>query len=178
MVHTPKLLNSTTEDCRIKEYEQKIKKVNKDIDGVFNQFRIAKSKVLIDKLNQEADELNELKLLYEKELKKIKKLALVKLSKNEISSYLESFIALGNSEDFDEKEKFINTFINAIYLYNNKTYIYLNNEDEQIKSTIGYETFKEDENLIVELKNEENYYYDNNSKNGSDIKPLGLPSEQ
>ena len=170
-----KLINDTTDDCRIKEYEQKIKKVNKDIDGVFNQFKIAKSKVLIDKLNQEADELNELKELYENELKKIKKLALVKLSKRDIMSFLEDFIALGKSEDVYEKEKFVNTFINVIYLYNNKTYIYLNNEDEEIKSNIGFETFKEDEKLIVELENDENYYYDNNSKKGSDIKSSGLP---
>jgi len=169
------LINSTTDDCRIKEYEQKIKKVNKDIDAVFEKFKIAKSQVLVDKLNQEAEELNELKQLYEKELNKIKKLALVKLSKREVTSYLENFIALGKSEDLVEKERFINTFINVIYLYNNKTYIYLNNDDEEIKSTIGFETFKDDEKLIVELKNKENYYYDNNSKNGSDIKPFGLP---
>ena len=171
------LINSTTDDCRIKEYEYKIKKVDKDIDSVFNQFRIAKSKVLIDKLNQQADELSELKELYEKELKKIKKLALVKLSKREVTSYLENFIALGESDNIDEKERFINTFINVIFLYNNKTFVYLNNDNEDIKSIIEFEIFKQDEKYINEYKIQKNYYYDNNSKNGSDIISSGLPNK-
>jgi len=168
-------LNSTAEDFRIKDYENRIKKVDKDIDEVFNQFRIAKSQVLIDKLNKEADELTELKEIYTKELRKIKKLAMVKLSKKEVEKYVETYIELGKSEDIEEKQKFVNTFINVVYIYNNRTLIYLNTDADEINSSISYEDSKKDLDYYFENRNVQNYYYDNNSKNGSDIKTCGLP---
>ena len=168
------LINATTDDYRIKDYEQKIKKVDKEIDGIVEKFKFASSKILLEKLNKQIEELTELQELYKKELNKIKRLATVKFTKKEIANFVDNFINLANSDDIDEKEKFVNTFINVIYLFNDRTFIYLNNDDE-INSIVSYEEMSEHKKTFFDDKSSLNYYYDNNSKKCSDISVSGLP---
>jgi len=168
------LINETTNDYRISDYESKIKKVDKEIDDIVERFKNAKSQIVFDKLNQQADELNELKTLYEKELNKIKKLTKVKFTKKDISAFIDKLIDLGKSDNIDEREIFVNTCINVVYVFNDRTFIYLNNDNE-INTQIPFEQMQNHKKTFFENKHLLNYYYDNNSNKCSDIFANGLP---
>ena len=99
----------------------------------------------------------------------------MKFTKKEIANFVDNFINLANSDDIDEKEKFVNIFMNVIYLFNDRTFIYLNNDDDEINSIVSYEEMSEHNKTFFDDKSSLNYDYDNNSKKCSDISVSGLP---
>jgi len=98
------LLKLTTEEYKIKDYENKLNRIEKDFDAVYNQFKHARNEALIEKLNKEADELTELKETYTLELKKLKRLNECKLTKEDILIYVNMFMELGKSDDLQNKQ--------------------------------------------------------------------------
>jgi len=67
---------------------------------------------------------------------------------------------LGKSDDIKSKQEFINTFVNVVYVFNDKTIIYLNIDNSGNNNIISFEDMKQDIETI---------------SSGSDIKKNGPP---
>ena len=70
------------------------------------------------------------------------------------------FMNLGKSDDIQSKHEFINTFVNVVYVFNDKTIIYLNLDNSGNNNIVSFEDMKQD---IA------------NIPSGSDIKKNGPP---
>lgn len=143
------LLQDITKETNIEEYENKIKDIDKELDNIFELFTKAKQPELIDRLNKKVEDLSETKLTYQKELQKMKIFAKSQITKKEISEYVKEYVNLGKSERIEDKEKFVNAFINRVYITDDKYLIYINNDDNSDED-IDFDTFNEDVSNILQ----------------------------
>ncbi len=122
---------------KIKEYERKIKEIDKKLDNITSQFIATKNKNILDRLNKQADDLTELQDNYKMQVKKIRLATSIKHNKEDIVNYLKAFI-YSNEDKTEDRQRLIDTFVNSIYVFDDYFTIYIDVLDKQ--ETI---TFKE-----------------------------------
>ena len=161
------LIQQTTDNGALNEYENKIKAIDKELDELFEQFTKAKNEEFIDRLNKKVSDLSELKKVYQTEFKKLQLLTKCNITKKQISDYIKSYIDLGNSTNIEDKQRFVDTFIDCVYVTDDNYTIYIRtdkNSDEKIELS----NYNEDVEIILQ-----NSQLDNGSYN----KGLGQPSK-
>jgi len=161
------LIQQTTDNGALIDYENKIKDVDTQLDELFEQFTRTKNEELIDRLNKKVSDLSELKKVYQAELRKLQLLTKSNITKKEISDYIKKYIDLGNSNNIEDKQRFVDTFIDCVYVTDDNYTIYIRtdkNSDEKIELS----NYNEDVDFILQ-----NSQLDNGSYN----KGLGQPNE-
>lgn len=116
-------------DCgndRVKAYEKQLDRINTEISRLVDTLAVcpaAAHQPIFDKMEQLDAEKTETEL----DLAKLRVSAKVQLSEEVIIEWLQQFCN-GDPLDMDFREKIIDTFINSVYLYDDKVVIYYNIE--------------------------------------------------
>lgn len=113
---------------QVKFLEQKIKKIDREIDKLVDLALEARSAAITKKVDLRADELSAQKAELEQELTKIKIANRVSLTEDDIKKWLKSFCK-GDLFDMEFRKDIINTFVNSVYLFDDKVIIYYNIKD-------------------------------------------------
>lgn len=131
---------SNINTLKINEYKAKIKDIEKQLDSIARKFIDTNNKAIIERLNQQANDLTELKGNYEQQIKKITLATSVKHTKEDIIEYLKMFI-FENAEETQDRQKLIDTFVNSIYVFDDYFNIYIDILDKH--EIITFEEAKE-----------------------------------
>lgn len=121
------IIEQYKKDCgndRIKEYEKQLNRISAEISRLVDTLAVcppAARQPIFDKMEQLDAEKTETEL----DLAKLRVSANVQLSKETIVEWLQQFCN-GDALDMDFREKIIDTFINSVYLYDDKVVIYYN----------------------------------------------------
>ncbi len=110
---------------QIKDYDIKIKNIEKEIDLISDKIVQISNIDVIHKLEAKANDLSELKENYK--VQQTKLIMCIKFSKSEeeITKMLKIF-ATGNALDFDYQKRIIDTFVDKVYIYDDKFVAYFN----------------------------------------------------
>ena len=149
---------------KIAELEKEIRKYNKEADDIFEMLLKESNQMLVDRARARADEIVILKEEAELELAKLKIASSIQYKKEDIIVWMKSFCT-GDLFDMEFREKIIDTFVNSVYLYDDKIVIYYN-----IKN--GKQVTFNDNNIVMD--NIDSFSIENvrtESKKVSQIKP-------
>lgn len=147
----------------IKELEKHLTKLNKEFDDLTESMIHTKSQRMIDAINKKAEILDLQIQETEDELDKLRIACKAKITKKDVLSWLHGFCD-GDPLDTDYQKKIINTFVNAVYLFDDKVVIYYNVKNgEQVS--------------FIDMLNETEDYSDTVMKKSSDIDCYGSPKQ-
>lgn len=130
---------------RISDIERQLKDIDKQLDDIVDTM-IANNKntLILDKLNEKADDLTQQKEYLEKEFSKLKLALAVPHSRDDIVNHLLMFTD-GDPNDFEYRRKVIKRLVKAVYLYDDKFILYLNLIDGQ---DVAFKNLTDIENAV------------------------------
>lgn len=111
----------------LKSIEKEIDMLDKELDKCVDKLLSTDIPSIISKINERAADLEKQKINATKELQKMKICVGAKVAPDELREWLASFRD-GGCLDPEYQKRIINTFINAIYLYDDKVVIYYNSK--------------------------------------------------
>lgn len=149
--------NKNASLLKIKEYENRINQIEKNLDKCFDDIFFNDNDDLKIRLKNKADSLSLQKKDLQEELKKLKLASKLNHSEQDIVNII-SFYVSQNKEDIEFKRKIINSFINRIYVFDNRLVIY-------------YNLFGEDARTFDQMQED----LKNNDKTSSNTKCIGEP---
>lgn len=120
-----KQLNNNSVSIQIKEYENKLKKIERDLDKCFNMYFNSDNTEIQKRMNEKSNSLAIEKTDLQEELKKLKLTKIITHTKEELIEIISQYLD-GDINDINYQRKIINKFINSIYLYDDKVIIYYN----------------------------------------------------
>lgn len=110
---------------KIKDYEKQLSNIELKLDKCFNLMMEAKSSEMIKRIDDEVRDLSIQKEDLSVELRKFKLADVMKKGKQDFKALLNIFTQ-GNEDDLEYKKRLVNLFINSIWVFDNKTVIYIN----------------------------------------------------
>lgn len=110
---------------RIKKLEDELKKIDRDVEAGIETLLNTKSQIVIDKLNAKFEALEKQKNSVEAELEELRFQKSLIITEEEIKKYLKTFIG-GDLLDPEYRRRLIRTFVNCVYLFDDKIVIYYN----------------------------------------------------
>ena len=110
---------------RIKELEEELKKINRDVEAGVETLLNLKSQLAIDKLNAKFEALEKQKASAEAELEELYFKESLILTEEEIKQFLKTFVG-GDLLDPEYRRRLIRAFVNCVYLFDDKIVIYYN----------------------------------------------------
>lgn len=130
--HSKEIAEKVTEEYsksvsaqKIKEYEKRLDNIEKEFDKQTKLFINTGSVELQKRINEYCQDLELQKADLLSELKKLKIASYLKHTEDDIIKCLKAF-TIGNPLDLDYQKKIIHTFVNNIYLFDDKLVIYYN----------------------------------------------------
>ena len=110
---------------KIKELERKIAKLDREANSAVDALIAADSKAVKDRIQKKLEDLELQKADVEIDLSKLKIAVGIRYTKEQVIAWLKSFC---NGDPLDEafQRRIIDTFINSIYLYDDKLVIFYN----------------------------------------------------
>lgn len=115
--------NNQKTNQMIKIYESQIQKIETELDNLFNSFLDIQNEDIKKRMADKADSLSCQKRDITSELSKLRIIQNLQHSKNDIVEILNLY-AEGNIQDIDYQKRIINSFLNAVYVYNNRCICY------------------------------------------------------
>ena len=144
---------------RIKEFEKRLAKVERDIKKLFDMMLETSSKAIMKNCEKKIEELELQQTDLEIDIAKLKIANGIRYKREDIIAWLKVFTN-GDLFDMDFRRRIIDVFINSVYLYDGKVVIYYNLKDgkqisyvEMLEST---EENIEDENNARALPSADN----------------------
>ena len=113
---------------RVKEYEKRLAKVERDIKKLFDMMLDTDSRAIMKNCENKIEELELQQVDLEIDIAKLKIANGIRYTKADIISWLKVFTN-GDLFDMDFRRRIIDTFVNSIYLYDDKAVIYYNLKD-------------------------------------------------
>ena len=113
---------------KIKELEKRLKKIEHEIDKLFQIMVDSDSKAAMKRAEEKIKLLELQQADIEIDISKLKIINGIRYTVKEIKAWLTLFCN-GNPVDLDFRKKIIDVFINAVYLYDDKIVIYYNIRD-------------------------------------------------
>lgn len=110
---------------KIKEYEKKIEKVERELDKCFDLFYQTENEDMKKRINEKSNSFTIQKQDLLEELKKVKMVQIITHTKEEVVQALSQYLD-GNANDLDYQRKIINRFVNSVYIFDDKIAIYYN----------------------------------------------------
>lgn len=159
------IYKSEFDDSHIKNLEREIKSIDCEIDKLVDLALNAKSDAVIKKVDLRADELAAKKSDLENQIAKLKIGNRVVLTEDDIKKWLNSFCK-GDMFDMDFRKRIINTFVNSIYLFDDKVIIYYNIKNGKQISYIE---------MLDDVKEFEGEYLSETDKKSLDFNSYGVP---
>ena len=142
--------NKEFSDSRIEEYERALKQIDNELDKLIDAL-IETPKVAHAKIHARMETLDTQKADLETDLAKLRVANEIQISEKEVLAWLRQF-AKGDPSDIDYRRRIIDTFINSIYVYDDKiiliynirggkqvSYIDVSNALEELEEEIGAE---------------------------------------
>lgn len=117
--------NESKTALKIQELENKIKRIDRELDNIFNKFLKTDSVEMQKRLNEQANSYELQKQDIEQEIKKLKLTQTIIHTKEEVKVILNHYLKY-NKDDLTFKKKIINGFINSVYVYDDKLVVYYN----------------------------------------------------
>ena len=140
------LYNSEIDDSKVIAMERTVRRLNDEINAMIDKMIYA-PKELAPKIGERMQELELQRVEAETDLSKLRIQQRIRITKKEVTAWLQTF-AKGDLFDEDFRIRIIDTFINSIYVWNDKIVIFYN-----IKG--GQQTIKLDEISELDEKIEE-----------------------
>lgn len=151
----------------VAELEKHIASIEKEINGLVDLALNAKSRALLSQIDARAENLTKRKEELSVELTKLKIATRVHLTKADIVKWLKSFCN-GDLFDMDFRKRIIDTFINSVYLFDDKVVIYYNIKDGKQVSHIE---------MLESIDGETEFLDPVDSHKGSDFKSSAPPHQ-
>lgn len=117
--------NAEFDDTALSELEKRIKSIDRELDKVTDAIINARTKSVVDRMNERAEGLEREKADAEIDLARLRVANGIKLKTDEVAAFLRQFCK-GDPLDEDFRRRIIDAFINAIYLYDDKLVMYFN----------------------------------------------------
>ena len=127
----------------IKDYENQFQKIENELDKLFNTFLSIENEDMKRRFNEKADSLSLQKQDINTELNKLKLIQTLQHSEQDIEEILNLYTE-GNVEDVNYQKKIIDTFLNAVYVYDDKLVCYFD-----LFKTTSAPTFEEHNSTIL-----------------------------
>lgn len=112
----------------IKEKETSLSKLNIELDKCAESLMNTTVRSVVDRINARAEELEAAKSELEHELAQLRITSKARITVDEIMTFLRGFCS-GDVDDIQFRRKIIDTFINAVYVFDDKYVIYYNVRD-------------------------------------------------
>lgn len=112
-------------DSDLGRITRRLRQIDKELDGIVDTLLRTKSQTVINKINARAEALEEEKAALEADRAQIKVSQAVALSEGEVAAYLNSFRG-GDLLDEEFRRRIIRTFVNCVYLFDDKVVVYYN----------------------------------------------------
>lgn len=128
--------NSSDIKLKIKDYENKINKLNKELDKCLSLMLKTTSDEILTRLDTQTKEYSIQKKDIESEVNKLKLATNITKTEKEVKDYLKFFIKKGK----ENKSLIFDSFINSIWVYDKKTIVFYNLFDK--KPPINFVEFK------------------------------------
>lgn len=112
-------------ESKIEEYEKTIKRLDAELEKCVDSLLNTSNDSVIRKINDRADLLEAQKKDAESELSKLRVTSGVLIKKEEVIQWLKNYCQ-GDLFDMAFREKIIDTFINSVFLFDDKLIIYYN----------------------------------------------------
>ena len=112
-------------ESKIEEYEKTIKRLDAELEKCVDSLLNTSNDSVIRKINDRADLLEAQKKDAESELSKLRVTSGVSIKKEEVIQWLKNYCQ-GDLFDMAFREKIIDTFINSVFLFDDKLIIYYN----------------------------------------------------
>lgn len=120
-----KAYNANFNDSEIDSLKKALKQIDAEIDKCVTALLNTSSQTMIERINKRSNELEQQKKDIEIDIAKMTVAARVKLTEHDVLDWLRQFCD-GDPEDEDFRQHIIDTFVNSIYLYDDKIIIYFN----------------------------------------------------
>lgn len=127
------LYNSETNDDHVRELERNVQRLNDELNALVDKLIYA-PKEAAPRIGERMKQLELQRIEAETDLTKLRIQQKIKITKKEVTAWLQTF-ARGDLFDMQFRNKLIETFINSIYIWDDKIVIFYNIKDG--KQTIG-----------------------------------------
>ena len=112
----------------IKEKEMSLIKLDAELDKCAESLMHTTVRSVVDRINARAEELEAAKFELEHELAQLRITSKARITVDEIITFLRGFCS-GDVEDIQFRRKIVDTFINAVYVFDDKYVVYYNVRD-------------------------------------------------
>ena len=113
----------------IEELERHIRRLNKEIDTLMDRMLQTDNPTLLNKWQERLEGLVALEQDAQHELSKLRVINQVQYTKEQIVAWLKHFCS-GDLFDMDFRRKIIKSLVSAVYLYDDKIYIFYSTSDQ------------------------------------------------
>lgn len=138
------LYNAEIDDSKVREAEQRVRRLKDELSGLLDKLALAPQSVAVSIM--ERMQLLELQRVEaETDLSKLRIQQKIRITEKEVTAWLNTFTR-GDLFDMDFRCKLIDTFINSIYLYDDKIVILYNIKEGRL--TVGIEPLSDLEDKI------------------------------
>lgn len=129
------LHNAEIDDSLLKEAEQRVQRLKDELAGLMDKLALAPNSVAVS-IMARMEQLEQQRVEAETDLSKLRIRQKIRITEKEVTAWLNLF-SRGDLFDMDFRLKLIDTFINSIYLYDDKIVIFFNIKEGRM--TIGIE---------------------------------------
>ena len=129
------LYNDDIDNTRLKALENTVKRLNDELNALVDKLIYA-PKDSAKRIGEKMEQLEAQRIDAETDLSKLRMQQKIPLTKKEVAAWLSSF-QYGDLMDLSFRRYVIDTFINSVYLYDDKVVIFYNIKDGQQTSGIG-----------------------------------------
>ncbi len=119
----------------IQALEKRLVKLSNDCDKVFQKILDTDNSSLQKKLEEQFEKLDLQKADLELDIAKLKAVSSIQYTEDEVVEWLRSYCN-GDLFDMEFREKIIDTFVSAVYVYDNKITIFYNIKDVKVVTYI------------------------------------------
>ena len=140
---------------KIDKLKRKLVTIDMELTRCAEALIKAKSDIMVDKINDKAEQLEIQKQDTEIELAELQLTADIQLTYDDVYEWLNR-LCTGNLFDMDFRRRIIDIFINSVFLYDDKMVIYYNIKDS--KQINGIEMLQETEQMIEDNTNGSDSY--------------------
>ena len=144
------LYNADIDDSREKDLERTIQRLKDESSALIDKLTYAPKKAAIP-IMEKMEQLELQRADVELDLQKLRAQQKIPVSKKEVSAWL-SAISHGDPMDPAFRRQIIDTFINCVYVYDDKVVIFYNIKNGQL--TVGFDELPDPDRLCSSLSGE------------------------
>lgn len=119
-----RLYNSELDDSRLSDLQKTVKRLDHELNVLVDRLAVVPDSA-VSRITERMEQLENERISAETELSKLRIQQKIRITEKEVSAWLQTF-SRGDLFDLDFRLKLIDTFINSIYLWDNKMVVFYN----------------------------------------------------